>query len=386
MEVSMILIKNVQVYAPEPLGIRDVLICGSQIQMIQENILLPSDWECTVIQGDDRVMIPGIIDCHVHITGGGGESSFHTRAPEIALSSLLKSGITTVMGLLGTDGITRNTENLLAKAKALKEEGISSYICTGHYGYPSVTLTGSIQKDIVFIEEILGLKLAMSDHRAPNITVDELIRLASDVRVAGMLSGKAGCMVLHMGNDPHGLEAVFEALARTSIPVTLFRPTHMNRNPDLLKQGMDFLKIGGAVDYTCGIPGEPAPGTCIRMAKELGLPTDRITFSSDGQGSWSRYDSAGKLTKIGVSSVFSIFKEFKRMVLEDNFTIEEAVSYITSNTAKGLQLYPRKGCIAPGADADLVLLDAHIDIDTVIARGEVMILEKELLKTGTYET
>lgn len=76
MEVSMILVKNVQVYAPEPLGIRDVLICGSQIQMIQENILLPSDWECTVIQGDDRVMIPGIIDCHVHITGEAVNPAF----------------------------------------------------------------------------------------------------------------------------------------------------------------------------------------------------------------------------------------------------------------------------------------------------------------------
>lgn len=381
----MLLVKNVSVYSPEPLGIKDVLICGSQIQMVQENIQIPEDWECRVIDGKNRILIPGIIDCHVHITGGGGESSFHTRAPEVTLSSLIKSGITTVVGLLGTDGITRNTENLLAKAKALKEEGISAYICTGHYGYPSVTLTGSIQKDIVFVEEILGLKLAISDHRAPNISTQELIRLASDTRVAEMLSNKAGCMVLHMGDDSRGLEPVFEALAQTSIPITLFRPTHVNRNPGLLKQGMEFLKMGGAVDYTCGLEGQPNPGTCIRMAKELGLPTHRITFSSDGQGSWSKYDETGKLTKIGISSVSSIHQEFKRMVLEDDYPIEEAISYITSNTAKGLQLYPQKGCVAVGADADLVLLDKDMNVDTVIAGGEVMMKEKELLKTGTYE-
>ena len=73
------------------------------------------------------------------------------------------------------------------------------------------------------------------------------------------------------------------------------------------------------------------------------------------------------------------------MVLEDDYPIEEAISYITSNTAKGLQLYPQKGCVAVGADADLVLLDKDMNVDTVIAGGEVMMKEKELLKTGTYE-
>lgn len=381
----MVLIKDVQVFAPENFGKKDVLLCSGKIQMISDEITVPEDWECKIIEGNGRILIPGIVDCHVHITGGGGESSFHTRAPEVYLSSLLKGGITTVVGLLGTDGITRNTEALLAKAKALKEEGISAYICTGHYGYPSVTLTGNIQKDIMFVEEILGLKLAISDHRAPNITTQELIRLASDVRVAGMLSGKGGCVILHMGDNPNGLMPVFHALERTSIPTRMFRPTHVNRNPQLLQQGMEFLKMGGAVDYTCGIEGEPTPRACIRMAKEQGIPTDKITFSSDGQGSWSKYDETGKLIKIGVSSVSSIHREFRRMVQEDGYTIEEAISYITENPAKGLQLYPQKGCIRPNADADLVLLDSDLNVDTVIAMGEILLEDKVILTKGTYE-
>src|SRR5699024_8762235 len=143
---------------------------------------------------------PGFVDQHVHLTGGGGEGSFHTRAPEARLSELIAGGVTTVVGLLGTDGITRSVENLLAKVKALREEGITAYCLTGSYGWPSVTVTGDLRKDIVFVEEILGLKLAVSDHRAPNISVEDLIRAASDVRVAGMLSGKAGILTLHMGD------------------------------------------------------------------------------------------------------------------------------------------------------------------------------------------
>src|SRR5690606_3180786 len=102
--------------------------------------------------------VPGLIDNHVHITGGGGEGSFKTRVPEITLSKLIEAGITTVVGLLGTDATTRSVENLVAKAKALKEEGVSVYVHTGSYEFPSVTLTGQIKKDIVFIEEIIGAK------------------------------------------------------------------------------------------------------------------------------------------------------------------------------------------------------------------------------------
>ena len=153
---------------------------GGRIERIADH--LPEYEGCEVIDGTGKIVTPGIIDRHVHVTGGGGEGSFHTQAPQVQLSSLIKGGVTTVLGLLGTDGISRSVENLLAKVKALKEEGISAYAICGAYGYPSTTVTGSVSKDIMFIDEILGVKLAISDHRAPNITTEELIRLASDDR------------------------------------------------------------------------------------------------------------------------------------------------------------------------------------------------------------
>ena len=169
----MLLIKGAEVYAPEYLGKKDVLIAGEKIERIGED--LPEYEGCQVIDGTGRIVAPGFIDRHVHITGGGGEGSFHTQAPQVQLSDLIRGGVTTVVGLLGTDGISRSTENLVAKAKALKEEGISAYCCCGAYGHPGPTITGSISRDIMFVDEIIGLKLAVSDHRAPNITVDELM-------------------------------------------------------------------------------------------------------------------------------------------------------------------------------------------------------------------
>ena len=361
----MILIKNIEVYAPEYKGKKDIFISGGKIALVEENINFDNK-KIKIIDGSNKKLTPGFIDQHVHITGGGGEGSFKTRAPEITLSKLTTGGITTVVGLLGTDGTTRSVENLVSKAKALKEEGITVFAHTGSYEYPTVTITGSIKRDIAFIDEIIGVKLALSDHRAPNVSNLELQRVASDARVAGMLSGKAGIVVLHMGDGKKGLKPVREILEETEIPMKTIRPTHVNRREELLVEAFDYAKAGGKIDLTCGMKDHLTPGKCIKMALEENVPTENITISSDGYGSWSKYDEAGNLIKMGVSSVSSLHKEFKNMINELGFSIEDALTYITSNVAKGLEVYPRKGYIGEGSDADLLLLDENLDIDTVI--------------------
>lgn len=380
----MIIIKGAEVYAPEHLGIRDVMLCGGHIEMIKEEIPVCYD-NCQVIDGSGMVLTPGIIDQHVHVTGGGGEGSFHTRVPEAMLSDFIRGGVTTVVGLLGTDGITRSVENLVAKVKSLREEGMTAYCLTGSYGYPSVTLTGDVKKDIMFIGEVLGLKLAISDHRAPNISVEELIRVASDVRVAGMLSGKPGILTLHMGDDPRGLEPVFEALEKTSIPIKTFRPTHVARNWDLYDQALKFANMGGYIDLTCDCAPYKEVAEGLRRAKAAGVPLNHITLSSDGQGSWSEYDEEGNLEKIGVSSVAASYEQVVDLVLNEGLDLTEVLAYVTANPADVLDLQ-EKGHIREGADGDLLLMKKEdLKLDTVIAMGRLMMRGGEILVKGTYE-
>lgn len=380
----MLMIKNAEVYSPAYEGRKDVLICNNKIEWIADSIPdMPG--HCQVIDGEGLRLVPGLIDNHVHVTGGGGEGSFFTRTPEIQLSELIESGITTVMGLIGTDGMTRSAENLYAKTKALNEEGVTAYMFTGAYGHPGPTITGEVDRDIVFIDEVLGLKLAISDHRAPNVSQDELIRIASKTRVAGMLSGKPGVVILHMGDAKSGLKPVFAAIENTAIPAKIFRPTHVNRNEDLLEEGYEFMVKGGYIDLTCGIKGQPKPGDCVAEAKKRGLPLENITFSSDGHGSWSNYAPDGTLLEIGVSGVASIFKEVRRMVQEMDMDLQDALPYLTSNVAKAMEIYPQKGCLQEGSDADMLLLDKDLGIHTVIAKGQIMMEKGELKKKGTYE-
>ena len=381
----MLLIRGAEVYAPEYLGKKDVLVAGGKIERIADH--LPDYEGAEVIDGEGKILTPGIIDRHVHITGGGGEGSFHTQAPPVQLSRLLLGGVTTVVGVLGTDGISRSVENLVAKAKSLKEEGISAYCCCGAYGYPGPTITGSISKDIMFVNEILGLKLAVSDHRAPNISVEELIRLGSDVRTAGMLSGKPGLITLHMGDDKRALEPVFEALERTSIPIKTFQPTHVGRSAKLQDDAFRFAKMGGTIDITCGKSESKfkAVAASLKKAAEEQVPMEKITISSDGQGSWSNYDADGKLTEMGVSDVDTIYRQIVYVVKNEKLPFAVALTFGTSNVAMALELYPKKGAVQEGSDGDLLLMNGDLTLDAVIAGGAVMMKDGVLVKKGTYE-
>ena len=386
----MILIKNADVYAPEHLGIKDVLICGAQIEAVGEG--LEGGSGCRIIDAEGKKLTPGLIDRHVHVTGGGGEGSFHTRTPQIQLSSVIRAGITTLVGLLGTDDVSRTPEDLIAKVKALKEEGISAYALCGAYGVPSPAITGSIKKDIAFIDEILGLKLAVSDHRAPNISTEELIRLASDVRTAGMISGKCGCVVLHMGDGKKMLSQVFEALEETEIPVKTFQPTHVNRNHELFLDSLKLAKLGGTIDLTCedfphGLieDGKDPVIGLLEEARRAGVPMERMTLSSDGQGSWSNYDEYGNLVEMGVTDVGNMYAQMCSLVTRGGFDFAEALTYFTSNVAKALEIEKKKGHIVAGADADILLIKDDLTLDTVIAGGRKMMEGGTLLVRGTYE-
>lgn len=274
-------------FTPEPSVHRNVVIGGGKVLGIVSDedaaawAQIPG---CQTLDATGQIICPGFVDCHVHITGGGGEVRFlmthlgtpapclsypmpllsshrcpvrmlpclrfsvpaitfqehlaqtaphplislsptqagpATRTPEAKLSELINGGITTVVGISGTDGISRSLQALLAKTRALNEEGITAFMWTGAYACPPPTITGSPDVDVMTVEQIIGAgEIAVSDHRGSQPTRQELARLAAQCRVAGMLSNKCGLVHVHMGPGKDLLAPLWDVVNNTDIPIT----------------------------------------------------------------------------------------------------------------------------------------------------------------------
>jgi beta-aspartyl-dipeptidase (metallo-type) len=307
------------------------------------------------------------------------------------LSDITRGGVTTVIGCLGTDGTTRTMTNLIAKARGLEEEGITCYIYTGSYQVPVRTLTGSIQDDIVLIDKIIGVgEIALSDHRSSQPTVEDIAKVAAAARVGGILSGKAGIVNIHMGDGTRKLSFLEEIAENTEIPISQFVPTHVSRNPDLWASAIDYAKRGGFIDITTSITRDFAEkkgitaGAILKEAIDHGVPVENMTFSSDGQGSLPVFGEKGEFIRLGVGKVTSLYDGVRDAILNQNIPLEIALKVITTNPAKILKLQ-RKGAIAAGKDADLVLLDQNLDIEMVFALGRPLMKKGEVLVRGTFE-
>jgi len=387
----MLLIKNAELLAPETGGRCDLLLGGGKILRMEADLRIPRKY-CEVIDARNLITVPGFIDGHVHMMGGGGEGGFKTRTPGLQLSDAIRGGVTTVVGCLGTDGITRTMAALLAKAKGLEEEGLSTYLFSGSYDVPLRTLFGSLEEDLLFIDKVIGAgEVAISDHRSSQPTFEALAQLAGTARRGGMLSGKAGLVNLHLGDGARGLELLRRILDETEIPATQFLPTHMNRNPHLFEEGLAYAKGGGYVDFTTSTvkayleDGEVPCGTALKRMLDAGVDPGHITFTSDGQGSLPVFDDGGRLRGISVGRVTTLYAAVRDAVLRDKVPLATALRVITANPAHILKLRG-KGHLAPGLDADVVLLDPRdLEVHTVIAMGRVLMRDRKILVKGTFE-
>ncbi len=390
-ERMITLIREGLVFAPEPMGKKDILILGNKIGAISEPRGIKIEGIKTqVIDASEKIIFPGFIDSHVHILGGGGEGGPATRAPEMKMEDIISSGASTVIGCLGTDGVTRHMESLLAKAIGLEKEGISTYIFSGSYAIPVVTITGSVRSDLILIDKVIGAgEIAISDHRSSQPTFEEIARLAAECRVGGMLGGKAGVLHCHLGDGPRKLEMLFKLIKETEIPPTQVIPTHANRNLGLLEESIDFTLQGGYIDLTAGADPEPHDDneTSIAAAIQLCLgkkaPLAHITISSDSNGSMPRFDKTGNLVGLTIATQESLLRNFRFLIQKKILDAENAIKLFSTNVACFYRLH-QKGEIKVGKDADLILLDKDYNLTDSFVMGRTMMIEGKLTAKGTF--
>lgn len=381
-------ITNAHVFAPEDLGVCNLTLGGGRILAISQDKETISAPHATITDIGGRRLIPGFIDGHAHVTGGGGESGFSSRVPPVPLSAFTSAGVTSVVGVLGTDDTTRDTRALLAQTRALREEGLGAWCHTGGYHVPPVTLTGSVRDDIVYLDPVIGIgELALSDHRSSQPTCDELLRIASDAHVAGMISGKAGIVHLHLGDGERGLDLVRQALALSELPARVFNPTHINRRKGLFDEALDLARRGSTVDITAFPVAEdedawPAEVALLKYL-DSGAPADRITISSDGGGCLPVFNEQGELQEMDIGRAASLPLTLKTL-LAGGAPLEQILPAFTSNVANLLR-FDDRGRIKAGNAADFVVLDDNDDIHDVMIAGIWHVKDRQQQIFGQFE-
>lgn len=389
MKSRALLIRQGRVFAPEPLGIQDVLIINEDIVANGSHLEIPSWCDGTEISAKGHLVFPGFVDQHVHLAGGGGEGGPQFRTPEISLTALTVAGVTTAVGVLGTDGTTRSVSGLLATARGLEAEGLSTLIYTGAYEVPTRTITDNPRNDVVLIDKVIGIgEIAVSDHRGSHPSDRVLAQLASEARVGGLLSGKAGVLHLHLGSGPRKLQPVYEVLGMADLPIETFVPTHLNRNRALLEDAVNLGQRGGWLDLTAGIvptsedPDAVDPAAAMIFLKDHGVLWNHISFSSDAQGSAPTFDAQGHLVKMAMGSATTMWLAVLGLV-KRGIPWDQAIAPVTSTPATILKL-PRVGRLRPGAIGHVVMIYDET-IAKVVSKGRLMVEDARPIVFGTYE-
>ena len=378
------LIKNAELYTPNYLGRQDILVAGDKIAATSSNLDAFSK-QAEVWDAQGKIVTPGLIDQHMHIIGAGGKNGFSSMTPEVSLSQLISCGTTTVVGLLGTDGTARNIRTLYGKVKSLEQEGVSAYMFCGYYGIDTVTITDGIQGDMIFIDKVLGCKIAISDIRSSYPTATELLRKLRDVRVGGCIGNKKGILHIHLGNLDTKMDVLFELVNKYQFPIEHISPTHVGRTKPLFEQAIEFAKLGGIIDITTGASQYTSPYKSVLYALEKGVSIDKMTFSSDGNAGLSKLDEKGAFIGVKKAPIDKNLNEVILLIQKGGVAIEDAFKLITTNPANNLGL-KNKGRLEVGYDADLCAFDKDFKLQDVFARGQHMMRDTNIIVKGNFES
>ena len=383
--MTWIHIKNAHIYAPEDLGIQNVVIWNGQIVSVDTNIAPPSDVEVHTIEAEGCPLLPGIIDPHIHIMGASGAGGPTNRTPDQPLSRFTLAGITTVVSPLGTDSLSRTLTNLLMRAEAATAEGITAYAYTGGWETPVPTLTNDAISDVTFLARVLGIKVAIAEAMAPPLSVEQLAHYAHAAVIGGRMANKRAVLHAHIGDRAEGLQPLWDAGKQGGLPLDRFVATHINRNPALLDMAADFAKAGGSIDVTAQIQVErgykqatPAADAIIKLINN-NVPFERITLSTDSGGAYTQQGES-RFRMAEPDTMWHTVQNLKQQGL----TYTQIASVASHHAAELLGL-THKGRIAPKTDADLLLLTPSGELNSVWARGQLMVQNGQALVTSDYE-
>lgn len=386
-----ILLSSCRLYAPADHGIRDILIRDGKVLYVGAHPLslsLPGDVHHIDLKG--KIVVPGFIDLHTHLIGGGGLDSPVSRMPEAFLSEFISTGTTTAIGVIGPDFVSKTPFALFTKARQLEQDGMTTFILTGGFrADPPQTLTGSVIQDILLVDKVVGAKISVSTPMV-QVTYEDLVKLLNDVAFACRMAGKTKVVHVHAGPGPDGLNPLLKLQQEGYAAMVKLQVTHCNSSELLLRQGIEFARNGGYVDVTAsvspikGSTGAIKPSECVKRFIDNGVPIRQITMSTDAKGNRIDLAADGTVKEVRVKLARELYAEFLDLVSKEKFSFSDALSVVSTNGADVFGL-KGKGRVQAGCDADLLVLNDKFEITDVFGRGIRMMVNGQVVTKSLFE-
>ena len=346
----MYLIKNVFVYAPEKVGVRDILTVGGRIVAVAENLTvsLPG---LEVVDGKGLIATPGLIDQHIHVTGGGGEGGPVSRVPEVTLSRLVACGTTTVAADPHEIGNVFGVEGVKALSEAAAGSPLHVYMLA-----PST------------IPSAPGLETT-----GASVGAKEMAEMLELPHIYGM--GE----VMDFNGVADGEENIL-AVVKTARARGVLMDAHVTRLSGRRLQA--FRTTGADADHTeTSVP-------YAREKLELGfsIQVQRTFLTAELMEFLNGYPMQDRIMLItdDVPFIELVRNGHLNANLREAIALGldpiKAVRYATLNAADRLRLYDR-GAVSPGYKADILLLDKLEEMrpGLVLSDGRVVAEEGKCL-------
>ncbi|MDD3009834.1 MAG: hypothetical protein PHU97_00765 [Bacteroidales bacterium] len=378
------LLKSCEIYAPDYLGIGDILLGGTKILAIKKEIHPPAGMETELINCSGYMVFPGLIDPVCFFCGNGAdeEEQRQNNASDFAEAAFV-SGVSSVIGTLGWNDITRSAGELLQKTKQLNFSGLNTGAYTGGFRGNSCIFLQRIASDLAYIQEITATgPMAIADHRAGMPEESLFANLHAEAETGAELGRKSAVVVYMLGEDKSQYSKTLEKM-QNIVPVHRHAMlSGVNRNNEAMKAAKKFGIKGliNIVANTTGFFQEETihPATALKEFLRAGVPIKNITLSS-----YAGFEAV-KPNPIDIKNQMRLFfKAFGESISDFNIPTEIVAKVFSRNAAETFKMQG-KGILKPGMHADVLVLTKDYHPAHLFINGEHRLIDGVMVPRANH--
>jgi N-acetylglucosamine-6-phosphate deacetylase len=364
-----------------------VVIHGSKISAVGQRGKVEMPRGAREMTARGKTIVPGFVDVHIHGAGGHDVMEGTPEALEIIAATVAAHGTTSMVATTVTASEMQTCRSVGDIAKFILDSGLSparelaAEILGIHFEGPFISharrgvhpaewiAAPSPPLLLRFLNEARGTGQILT--LAPELPgALELIAIA---REAGLVVSLG-----HTDANHEQAQAAIAAGARHAAHVFNAMRPFSHRDTGVL--GAVFNSPDVSAELIAD--GIHVDSTAMRMLLELKTP-QRVILVSDGTSATGMPDGKFQLGTFQVTVSGGVCRNAEGKLAGSTLTLDRALrnvvalgvplasalQMLTANPARQIGLGSRKGVLAPGADADLVFLDANLEVSGVMTRG-----------------